>query len=548
MASYKDMLGKLFSGNVIVAPAGKNQIRVIDTNQTQSGGSPYRSDRYKRLIQRRGFHDYENTSYNFNQERMDLFKDYELMDRDSIISAALKVYADEATLVNERGEMLVVETESAQIKSILENLFYDVLNIELNLWNWVRETCKYGDYPLLLDIRDNIGVVDAMSLSPYILERVEHTDDYGRIKTFFKINNDYGEYGNYFDKEQYEEWEIAHFRLLGDSNFLPYGRSILEGVRKHWKQISLMEDAMMIHRVTRAPHKRIFKIDVAGLEPSAIDAYMEKIANELKQTPIYNQKTGEYNLRYNIQNINEDFFLPVRGKEDGSEIDVLKGMDNNNMIEEIDYLKNRLFAGLMVPKSYLGFEEESSGRSSLAAQDVRFARSIERIQRQIEMELEKIAYIHLTTQGFNLSDLMKFKVKLNNPSVIYQQEMLTLLQSKVNVSKHMLDLNMISKDHIYKTIFNMSDEEIQIEKNRLIDDKKDMFRYKQIEMEGNDPVSTGQAVTSGQVSGAPVGRPPEGDKYGSHDDNFGYDTLGNKEMMRNSNIKNTSYVKDKGQQ
>jgi hypothetical protein len=548
MATFRETLNNLFSGNVILQRDGDKKIRIIDPNQTQSAGSYYSADRYKRLIQRRGLGDYENNAYSFNQERMDLFKDYELMDRDSIISAALKVYADEATLVNEHGNMLVVETENQQIKTILENLYYDILNIEMNLWNWVRETCKYGDYPILLDIRDDLGIVDVMSLSPYIVERVEYADDSGRISTYFKIRDENSEYGGYFNKDRYEEWEIAHFRLLSDSNFLPYGRSILEGVRKHWKQISLMEDAMMIHRITRAPHKRIFKIDVAGIEPSAIDAYMERVSQELKQVPIYNQKTGEYNLRYNIQNLNEDFFIPVRGKEDGSMIDTLKGMDNNNMIDEIDYLKNRLFAGLMVPKSYLGFEDETSGRSSLAAQDVRFARSIERIQRQIESELKKIGYIHLTTQGFKLSDLTRFDVKLNNPSIIYQQEMLTLMQSKINVSKHMLDTNLFSKDYIYKFIYNLSDDEIEIEKNRLIDDKKEAFRYKQIELEGNDPVSTGKAISNGQETSNPVGRPPEGDKYNSHENNFTYDTLGTKEMMRNSNIKNTSYVKDKGQQ
>jgi len=545
MASLKDRLNKLFSGNVIVQRIDKNKLKIIDPNVIQSAGSPYTSDRYKRLVMRRSLVDYENNSYNFNQERMDLFKDYEMMDKDSIISAALKVYADEATLVNERGDMLVVKTDNADLKAILDNLFYDVLNIEMNLWNWVRETCKYGDYPVLLDVRQDYGVVNAMSVSPYIVERVEHADDYGRITTFFKIKDDYGEYGDYFNKERYEKWELAHFRLTSDSNFLPYGKSIIEGVRKHWKQISLMEDAMMIHRITRAPHKRVFNIDVAGIEPSAVDAYIERITAEMKQTPIYDQNTGEYNLRYNIQNLNEDYFIPRRGKDDGSGIETLDGLDNNNMIDEIDYLKNRLFAGLMVPKSYLGFEDESSGRSSLAAQDVRFARTIERIQRQIEATLVEIAYTHLFAQGFELNELIEFDIKLNNPSLIYQQEMLTLMQSKVNVSKHMRELDMIPSEYIYKNIFNMNDEEIEISRNQMIEDKKQQFRYKQIEMEGNDPVSTGVAMTGGEAQSSPVGRPPEGDKYGSHDNNFAYDTLGNKELMKKPKLANTSYIKNK---
>jgi hypothetical protein len=289
------------------------------------------------------------------------------------------------------GDVLRISSNNDNTKKILHNLFYDVLNIEFNLWPWVRNMCKYGDLYLKLDVTEEIGVMNVTPLSAYEIIREEGMDIENPYHVQFKQLGG----GNIV----YENFEIAHFRLLTDSNFLPYGRSMIEGGRKVWKQLTLMEDAMLIHRIMRAPEKRIFKIDVGNIPPNEVDNYMQKIINQMRKTPYVDQQTGDYNLKFNMQNMLEDYFLPVRGGQSGTEIDTLAGMEFTG-IDDIEYLRNKMMAALKVPKAFIGYEEGVSGKATLAAEDIRFARTIERIQRIVISELHKIAIIHLAAQGY----------------------------------------------------------------------------------------------------------------------------------------------------
>jgi hypothetical protein len=339
---------------------------------------------------------------------------------------------------------------------------------------------KYGDFYLQLDIVDKYGVVNVKPISAYDITRLEDHDPENPQLIQFEIASE--------QKEIKENYEIAHFRLLSDTNFLPYGRSILENGRKIFKQLTLMEDAMLIHRIMRAPEKRVFKVDVGNIPPREVEQFMQRIINKMKKTPVIDQNTGEYNLKYNVESVTEDYFLPVRGGDSGTEIDTLPGLSNNDQIDDIEYLRNKLMASLRIPKAFLGYEEGlSGGKATLAAEDVRFARTIERLQKIVVSELTKIGIVHLYTQGFDDSDLIDFTLELQNPSMIHEQEKLELMSQQLDIAEKAIDTKLFSRKYIYDNVFDLSDEEKVEIFESIVEDTKQKFRLEQIEQEGSDP-------------------------------------------------------------
>ena len=531
-SSFFERLTKLFSTQAIVTVDKEGRRKVVDVDDRQQGGTNLMNlrDRYTKL--QRSFYGDQMAAQSmaYHQVRRELFRDYDAMDNDPIIASALDIYADECTLKNEFGDVIQIKTQNEKVKEVLDNLFYDILNIEFNLWSWTRNMVKYGDFFLLQEIQPGAGIINVKPLPVYETERLENTDPTNPNYVKFNVNNDPN------GKGEYENYEVVHFRLLSDTNFLPYGKAMIENGRRIWKQVSLMEDAMLIHRIMRAPEKRVFKIDIGNIPPQEVDNYMQKIINKMKKTPFVDKRTGDYNLKYNIQNLTEDFFLPVRGGDSGTQIDSLGGLEYT-AIDDIDYLKNKLFAALKIPKAYLGYDENVNGKATLAAEDVRFARTIERIQRTLISELTKIAVTHLAAQGFEGKEMVDFELNLVNPSTIYEQEKVNLWSEKVRLVSDITQLNMVSKEWAYKNIFNFSDDEIEHQKVNLINDLKDRFRYRSIEDEGNDPAMESEPTDvedeleeiKSSLSKDTGGRPKEGNTYGKDKHPYGRDPLGAKE-------------------
>ena len=540
-------LQRLFSTNVIVRNVGGKKLKIADTDKIQHIAKNNLIDRFQKLYSGYGA-SVTSDAVHKKALRLGLFKDYESMDSDGIVSSALDIYADESTMKSEYGSVLEITTDNENIKSILNNLFYDILNIEFNLWPWVRNMCKYGDFFLQLEINEKYGITNVAPLSAYDVARVEGLDEKNPHYVKFVLEQGGDQHSAYSTQKPHqmelENFEVAHFRLLSDSNFLPYGKSMIEQGRKVWKQLSLMEDAMMIHRIMRAPEKRVFQIDIGNIPPAEVDNYMQKILNKMKKTPIIDQATGEYNLKYNMQNITEDFFLPVRGGDSGTRIESLPGL-NYEAVEDIEYLKNKMLAALRVPKAFLGYEESLGSKATLAAEDVRFARTIERIQRITVSELTKIAIVHLYSQGYQDADLVNFELNLTNPSTIYETEKVELWNSKTQLASSMLQDGIVSTEWIYKNVFNFTEDKIKEMDNQIVFDYKQKFRRSQIESEGNDPAKSGEAqgtpsdAQAGRTGhelddegGSPpggfegAGRPKEGGKYGKDSGARGRDPLG----------------------
>ena len=583
-------LKKLFSTTTMVRRTADGKIKIIDFDETQAIATNLR-DRYTRLHSSSMNSTYENYLA-YQQIRQELFRDYDSMDMDPIIGAALDIYADESTARNEYGRVVEIKTNNEQIKELLDNLFYDVLNVDFNLWPWTRNLVKYGDFFLHLEIADKLGIIGVQPLSTYEITRVEGFDPNNWQAVKF-VHTPLATKSMFVagQKQEYENYEMAHFRLLSDTNFLPYGKSFLESARRLWKQLSLMEDAMIIHRIVRAPQKRIFKIDVGGIPPNEVDQYVQRIINKSKKTPYVNSTTGEYNLKYNIQNLMEDFYLPVRGSDSGTEITNLDGLEYSP-IEDIDYLKNKMFAALKIPKQHLGYIEDGNSKATLAGQDMRFAKTIERLQRIVVDGLEKIAIAHLYAQGIDDTELTNFELSLTLPSVIYEQEKVNLWTAKIELIQKMDQLKIISKDWMYKNILNFTFEEAELQREALKDDAKLTFVLNNLEQtgtekpqeqqgmlgqqpalgsdeEGNpmdvqqgeeqpqeEPQPEGQPLDiedqlsslekelgmDGEVeeSAKPVGRPSSHTTYGKDKSPFGRDPLGKKDWRNQS--KNENFI------
>ena len=551
-------LRRLFSNDVIIRNVGGKQLKIMDTARIQKYGNLATNslyDRFTRLHRPVGSSLQYNPTLNYQSMRLQLYSDYEAMDHDPIIAAALDIVSDETTNRNEYGDILNINSQDENIRRVLQNLFYDVLNIEFNLSTWIRNMCKYGDFYLKLEVSEKFGVYNVIPLSVYEVVREEGTDPENPSYVRFTMDPNGLASGatNTIRRDQFtlENYEVAHFRLLTDSNYLPYGRSYLEPSRKVFKQLMLMEDAMLIHRIMRAPEKRTFYINVGAIPPEQVEQFMNETVNKMKKTPYIDQNTGDYNLKYNMQNITEDFYIPVRGNDSSTRIETTKGLDYDGT-QDIEYLKNKMMAALKIPKPFLGYEEGVEGKSTLAGMDIRFARTVERIQRIIESELTKIALVHLYSQGFTDEKLTDFKLELTTPSVIYEQEKVELFTAKTTVAGEMLDKKLFSKDWVYENVFSLSPDEYSPQKESMVDDALEAFRLSQLENEGNDPVESGmsygtphdlaslygnkrdKAVGPAQVPtgydekepGRPVEKPQN---YGSFNSNFGKDPLGKKD-------------------
>ena len=499
-------LKRLFSNDVVIRNVGGDELKIADVNQIQSTGkyeTNSLTDRFSRLYSYNNVNVY-NPNLNYQTMRVQLYSDYEAMDTDPIIASALDIVADESTVKNDHHEILSVQSSDENLQRVLYNLFYDVLNIEFNLWSWIRNMVKYGDFFLKLEIAEKFGVYNVIPYTVYHISRHEGEDVENPTKVYFKYNPDgiaasankdysYGSYNrNQADNTiMFDNYEVAHFRLLSDSNFLPYGRSYLEPGRKIFKQVNMMEDAMLIHRVMRAPEKRMFYINVGSIPPNEVDQFMQKTINQMKKTP-YVGDDGQYNLKFNMQNMMEDFYLPVRGGDTSTRIETTKGLDYDGTAD-VQYLQAKLFAALKIPKAYFGYEGDLNGKATLAAEDIRFARTVERIQKIIESELTKIALVHLYTQGFSGESLTNFDIKLTTPSIIFEQEKVALLKEKVDLAAQMSDSKLFSSDYIYETIFNLSEDQYMAERDLVREDSKRAFRIAQLEGEGNDPAASGRS-------------------------------------------------------
>lgn len=411
-------------------------------------------------------------------DRMARYSDFSEMEYTPEIGSALDIYAEESAAADENGNVLHIHSDNTKIKQLLDELFYDTLNIDFNLTSWVRNLCKYGDHFLFNDVSPEYGIVNAYPMPISEVEREEGFDPNDPLAVRFRWVTQ----GN----QVLENWQVSHMRLLGNDAFIPYGSSVLEPARRIWRQLILLEDAMLVYRIVRAPERRVFKIDVGNVPPEEIPAYMERAQSTLKRAPISDHTTGRVDLRYNPLSVDEDYFIPVRGSESGTAIDTLGGGTMAGETNDVEYIQKKLFAALKIPKAYLGYDEGLGAKATLSQEDIRFSRTIAKVQRTVLAELNKIAIIHLHCHGFSDNDLLDFSLKLSNPSTIAQQQKLELFKSRFEAAGTALQQpGLVDKTWVQKNIIRLSDDEI---KNIRMGQKRDKMHELEIEATQITPV------------------------------------------------------------
>jgi len=442
-------LTKLFRGGPVV----RRKVRSADARFTSSATE---------LFKRAHNDVYNNTLSAYGSfDRMSRYSDFSEMEATPEIASALDIYAEETVSQDESGKVLHIFCENSDQKDLLETLFYDTLNIEFNLVMWVRNLCKYGDFFLFNDIDPSFGIVNAFPIPISEIEREEGFDPENPGAIRFRWLTQ----GN----SVLENWQITHFRLLGNDAFLPYGSSVLESARRIWRQLILIEDAMLVYRVIRAPERRVFYIDVGNVPPEDVPNYLEQATSTLKKSNVIDKSTGQVDLRYNPLSVDEDYFIPVRGGDSGTRIDTLAGGQNTAAIEDVEYIQKKLFAALKIPRAYLGYDEEIGSKATLAQEDIRFSRTIQRIQKTVLAELNKIAMIHLFIHGYENEDLLDFELALSNPSSVAQLQKLELISTRFDIAGKVPE-GMLDRRWVQKNVLNLTDKQIsEIAEGRMAD-------------------------------------------------------------------------------
>jgi hypothetical protein len=445
----------------------KDQILKTDSKEEyekamlQAQQSQYIADKWSKLDQ-----SLYNQSVYYEPNRMAAYYDYESMEFTPEISAALDIYAEESTTLSEKGEILTIYSESDRVKKILEDLFIDKLDINTNLQMWTRGLCKYGDDFVYLKIDQEKGVIGVQQLPNIEIERIEGASEKndGNMRDVKTPTRELRFTWKNKDME-FQAWEIAHFRLLGDDRKLPYGTSMLDKIRRIWKQLLLAEDAMLIYRTSRAPERRVFKVFVGNMDDKDIEPYVQRVANKFKRDAVADPRNGNVDMRYNQMAVDQDYFIPVRDASAASPIDTLPGAQNLGEIADIEYIQKKLLAALRIPKAFLGFEEVVGEGKTLALMDIRFARTINRIQKSLIQELNKIALVHLYLLGLE-DELNNFTLSLTNPSA--QSDLLRIEQWKEKVTLYkdatsdQSQVGILPVSHTWakKNILGLSDSEI----------------------------------------------------------------------------------------
>ena len=450
-------LTKLFKSGPVV----KRKIRNVDTtiavaDKTKSSGAL--------LFQKSMAPTYATitaNAYNLS-ERLMRYQDFGEMEYTAEIASAMDIYADETVAQDDKGRVLHIYSENEKIKEVLEDLFYNTLNVEFNLRSWARNLVKYGDMFLYNDVSPTHGVINAFPIPVNEIEREENYDPNDPMAVRYR----WVTLGN----RTLENWEVTHFRLLGNDMFLPYGSSVIEPARRIWRQLILIEDAMLVYRVVRAPERRVFYIDVANIPPENVPMYVEEQRKNLRSSQVIDRTTGRVDLRYNPLSVDEDYFIPVRGGESGTKIETLAGGQNTAAVEDVAYIQKKLFAALKIPRAYLGYDEALSSKATLAQEDIRFSRTISVIQKTIISELNKLAIIHLYANGFDSEDLQNFTLRLSNPSTVAQQQKLELWRAKFEIAGSAPEGH-TSKDFIRKEVWGLNDEQCKIMDEQRLKEK-----------------------------------------------------------------------------
>ena len=452
-------------------------------------------------------------------DRKRRYKEYEDMDGYPEISSAFDIYSDDCTQENVDGTPWKIETDNEMVKTDISRMF-DQTHMERYLWDISRNVVKYGDLFIetIIDLNNaKKGIQRVKILNPTYIYRVE--DEFGYLKQFVQEvpkKNDwssYGAMGPKLDKTHMislDPGQIVHFRLhTSDPTHYPYGKSIAAAARVTYKSLKMMEDAMLIYRLVRAPERRIFYIDTGSLPASKAEMHIKKQMDKFKKNKSYNSQTGNIEENFNALAADEDFYIAVNGRSSGTKIETLKGAENLGEVDDVKYFRDKLLAAMKIPKDYIVEKDQAPERkANLSQLDFKFARVITRIQKSLEIGLETLAKRHLMLRGYPATLIDGVRIKLPAPSDMAIKRYLEADEQKTRVVQAVKSLGIFPMKKIYKDYYQLSDEEIGSIEDGLKEDQ-------------SNPVFG--AVAAGQPGGAPP--PPAGGEPMAESNALDFDSM-----------------------
>lgn len=451
-----------------------------------------------------------------SQNRLERYVDFDQMEYTPEIASALDIYADEMTNHSAMSPLMTIDCNNEEIKGILSALYFNIMNIEYNIFGWCRTMCKYGDFFLYLDIDEVLGIKSVIGLPGQEVERLEGED---------KTNPNYCQFQWNSAGLTFENWQIGHFRILGNDKYTPYGTSVLEPARRIWRQLTLIEDAMMAYRIVRSPERRVFYIDVGNIPPQDIEQYMQKVMTSMKRNQVVDPSSGRVDLRYNPMSVDEDYFIPTRAGS-SSKVESLPGGTYTGDIDDVKYLRDKLFSALKIPGSYLTSTNAEAGggedATTLAQKDIRFARTVQRLQRSVVTEMEKIGIVHLYTLGYRGEDLINFKLRLNSPSKIAELQELEHWKTKFDVATAATE-GYFSRQWIASRLFNMTEEEFVKNQRQMYYDRQFDARLEAVSEQAQAEASGASTDGEEDLLGA--------DTLGGEEGGSGLDLTGGEEVL-----------------
>jgi hypothetical protein len=406
------------------------------------------------------------------------------MDEYPEVGAAFDIYADDCTQRDTHNRRWAVTANSQLTIKRVERLF-ETIKLDRFYWDITRNAVKYGDcfIELVMDLNNpKAGIQRIKVLNPNYIIRVEN--EYGYLTDFLQeipqkntgTWNSFGYQSTTMEKSSYiglDKNQIVHFRMhTSDPKYYPYGKSIAAFAIRVFRSLKLMEDAMLIYRLSRAPERRIFYINVGSLPTAKAEAFMEKLKQKFKKEKFFDSTTGNINEKLNPMSLDEDYFVPHRGNNE-TKIDTLPGAQNLDKVDDVKYFRDKLLACLKIPKDFIVEQDKSPERkANLSQLDVKFARTIMRVQHEIEIGLETIAKRHLAILGFPQSEINSVKVKLPDPSDMFTKRRLDVDEQKTRVVQAVKGLMLFPDSYIYKEYFELTDREIESIKKELESQKQ----------------------------------------------------------------------------
>lgn len=385
--------------------------------------------------------------------RLERYEEYEKMMEMPYIAAAAKVYADECCQRNpDTGKIFAYSSENQKVERLIGELL-NRIKIEEKCPFIAKELFKLGDSFWEVVSEDGKGVLGFYHRPARTVEREE--DNKGRLEKF--VQRVAG------SNTEFMPDEMVHFRLLEDVKFYPYGYPILEDARRIYRQLALMEDAVVIYRLTRAPNRWVFYIDVGNMPPEKAETFIEKLKKKFKKKRLIDPKTGKFVAKPDFLAADEDFYFPVFEGGRGSRVESLAGASNIGDIADIEYFQKMLFAALKIPKAYLANEEGFSTRATLSSISIQFSRSVKSLQNAIVDGVKKLIEIHLKKNGITDAN---FTITMYSPNYIEEELRMESMLKRVQVAQELLSLTdkegnpIVSANYVLKTVLKVNDDEL----------------------------------------------------------------------------------------